>query len=117
MNKELAVAAERNESHYVLDVYLYVKDRLSIDNTCQPGDTKSKDGRIGIVPVLLSASTIGDISTLQVNLPHNHKQAEKSIEMMYFEILKRFESKEIPILHPLEDLEIESKALCQFLDA
>ena len=115
-HRELVAAAEKNESHYVLDIYLYVKDRLSSENTCQPGDTKTKDGRIGIVPVILCANTIADISTIQVNLPHNHKQAEKSIEMMYFEILKRFESKEIPTLHPIDDLDIENKVLFQLLD-
>ena len=33
-NKELQSIIEQNETHYVLDVYLYVKDRLTGDNMC-----------------------------------------------------------------------------------
>lgn len=29
---------DSNESHYVLDVYLYVSDRLTNDNMVQPGN-------------------------------------------------------------------------------
>lgn len=72
-SKELASIVENNESMYVLDVYLYVKDRLSSENLCQPGNPHAKDGRIGIVPVVLHPSTIQSVSTIQVNLPHNHR--------------------------------------------
>jgi len=58
---------------------------------CQPGNPSAKDGRLGIVPVVLHSSTIHSISTIQVNLPHNHKEAGKTIELMYFELLKRFD--------------------------
>jgi len=61
-NKELASIIEQNESHYVLDIYLYVKDRLTSDNTVQPGDPELKNGRLGIVPVILHSSTIQSIS-------------------------------------------------------
>ena len=72
-NKELQRVIESNDVHYVLDVYLYVKDRLTGDNMCQPGDPAARDGRLGIVPVVLHASTVHSISTIQIRLPHNHK--------------------------------------------
>ena len=115
-NKELQSIIEQNETHYVLDVYLYVKDRLTGDNMCQPGNPKEKNGRLGIVPVVLHPSTIHSISTLQVNLPHNHKQVEKTVELMYFELLRRFKEN-IPLLHPVDDMEIEDKVLGQLLEA
>lgn len=65
-NKELATIIEQNESHYVLDIYLYVKDRLTSENTVQPGNPGEKNGRLGIVPVILHSSTIESISTLQI---------------------------------------------------
>lgn len=115
-NKELQSIIENNETHYVLDVYLYVKDRLTGDNMCQPGNPDEKDGRLGIVPVVLHPSTIHSVSTVQVNLPHNHKQVEKTVELMYFELLRRFKGK-IPLLHPVDDMEIEDKMLGQLLEA
>lgn len=68
-NKELQQIMDSNESHYVLDVYLYVSDRLTNDNMCQPGNFKQKDGRLGIVPVVLHPSTLHSISSIQVFLP------------------------------------------------
>ena len=115
-NKALQQIIEQNESHYVLDVYLYVKDRLTGDNMCQPGNIEAKDGRLGIVPVVLHPSTIHSISTIQMTLPHNHKQAEKSIELMYFELMKRFKG-DFPLLHPKTDMEIHDKLLDKLLEA
>jgi hypothetical protein len=63
-SRELASIIEQNESHYVLDVYLYVKDRLTSENTIQPGDTVTKNGRLGIVPVILHSSTIHSVSSI-----------------------------------------------------
>ena len=63
-SRELASIIEQNESHYVLDVYLYVKDRLTSENTIQPGDTATKNGRLGIVPVILHSSTIHSVSSI-----------------------------------------------------
>jgi len=60
---------DSNESHYVLDVYLYVSDRLTNDNMVQPGNLVEKDGRLGIVPVILHPSTLHSISSVQVFLP------------------------------------------------
>ncbi len=108
---------EENDVHYVLDVYLYVKDRLTGDNMCQPGDPVARDGRLGIVPVVLHASTVHSISTIQIRLPHNHKQVEQTVEMMYFELVKRFKGGILPLLHPVDDMEIKSKKLKKLLDA
>jgi len=36
--------------------------------------------------------------------------------MMYFELLKRFKGT-LPLLHPISDMEIESKTLKKLLDA
>lgn len=36
--------------------------------------------------------------------------------MMYFELLKRFKSN-LPLLHPIDDMEIGSKTLKKLLDA
>lgn len=45
-------------------------------------------------------------------LPQNHKAADKTVEMMYFEVLKRFEQgKNIPLLDPIKDMDIDSKTL------
>ena len=116
-NKELQRVIEENDVHYVLDVYLYVKDRLTGDNMCQPGDPVARDGRLGIVPVVLHASTVHSISTIQIRLPHNHKQVEQTVEMMYFELVKRFKGGVLPLLHPVDDMEIKSKKLKKLLDA
>ena len=49
---------------------------------------------------------------MQVFLPQNHKGAEKTVEGMYFECLKRFDQgRSIPLLDPINDMEIESKTL------
>lgn len=115
-NRELQQLMDSNEAHYVLDVYLYVSDRLTNDNMCQPGNVKTKDGRLGIVPVILHASTVHSISSVQVFLPQNHKAADKTVEMMYFEVLKRFEQgKTIPQLDPVKEMDIESKTLSKLL--
>ena len=82
---------------------------------CQPGDVSARDGRLGIVPVVLHASTVHSISTIQIKLPHNHKQVEPTVEMMYFELLKRFNG-ELPLLHPLSDMEIESSTLKKLIE-
>ena len=112
-NKALASIIEQSESHYVLDVYLYVKDRLTSENTVQPGDPTIKNGRLGIVPVILDSSTVHSVSSIQIRLPNNVKQQEKHIEMMYFELLRRFEQegKGLPLLHPIDDMEIENERL------
>jgi hypothetical protein len=51
-------------------------------------------------------------------LPHNHKQSEKQIEMMYFELLRRFENgKNLPLLHPVDDMDIENERLSKLMQA
>ena len=68
--------------------------------------------------MILHPSTLHSISSVQVNLPHNHKSTDKTVEMMYFELLKRFDGgKSIPLLDPVCDMEIESKALGKLNDA
>jgi hypothetical protein len=117
-NKELQQIMESNESHYVLDVYLYVSDRLTNDNMVQPGNLTEKDGRLGIVPVVLHPSTLHSISSVQVFLPQNHKAADKTVEMMYFEVLKRFEQgKTVPLLDPIKDMDIDSKTLKKLIES
>ena len=54
----------KNESTFVLDVYLYSKDRLTSDVFLQPGNPQTQDGRLGIVPVVMHTSTICAISTI-----------------------------------------------------
>ena len=93
---------------------MYVKDRLTSDNLCQPGNPKLKDGRLGIMPIVLHPSTIHSISSIQVKIPSNFKQVEKTVEMMYFELFKRFDNN-IPLLHPVDDMEIEDKRLKKLL--
>lgn len=98
------------ESNYILDVYLYCKDKLTSEALLQPGNIKTKDGRLGIIPVLLHHTTLQAISTIQLNLPHNHRETDnvKTVEMMYFELLKRFDQgKSLKELDPIEDMEIE----------
>ena len=38
----------------VLDMYLYTKNKLTAEGTLQPGDPKQRDGRLGLVPIVLS---------------------------------------------------------------
>tara|TARA_B110000285_G_scaffold233177_1_gene306168 strand:+ start:2587 stop:2805 length:219 start_codon:yes stop_codon:yes gene_type:complete len=48
-----------------------------------------------------------------LNLPPNHRDADnvKTVELMYLELLKRFEGgKTLKKLHPIEDMEIEYDA-------
>lgn len=63
-NKSLIGFIEENDVHYILDVYLYVKNKLTTDNECQPGDPEKKNGRLGIVPVVLHASTVQEVSSV-----------------------------------------------------
>jgi hypothetical protein len=92
-NKEYLDVIAKTEVHYILDVLLYVKNKLTSDNVLQPGDFEKKDGRLGVIPVLLHPQSISVISTIQMNLPgHNLTSAEslKQVEMLYGEIMKRF---------------------------
>lgn len=62
------------------------------------------------MPVALHPTTIAAISTIQLNLPNNHRDADsaKTVELMYLELLKRFEGgKTLKTLHPINDMEIE----------
>lgn len=59
------------------------------------------------------------ISSIQMNLPHNLKQSEnfKAIELMYNELMKRFDrGDKLPLLDPVEDMDIQSKDLDKLLE-
>ena len=60
----LADIVSRTEQTYILDVYLYSKDKLTTEGTLQPGNPKLGDGRLGLVPIALSPSTVSAISTI-----------------------------------------------------
>lgn len=76
------------------------------------------DGRLGIVPVVLHPSTLHSISPVQVKLPADHRNCQKTVEIMYFEILKRFGGGlNVPVMHPVADMEIKSKTLEELLKA
>lgn len=49
---------------YIVDVLLYVKNRLTSDIVLQSGDFQAKDGRLGIVPVILHHANIAALSTI-----------------------------------------------------
>lgn len=107
---QLSEIKESTEATYILDVYLYSKDKLTSDAFLQAGNPLKQDGRLGIVPVALHPTTISAISTIQLNLPNNHRDADsaKTVELMYLELLKRFEGgKTLKTLHPINDMEIE----------
>jgi rRNA-processing arch domain len=92
-NKDYLDVISKTEVHYIIDVLLYVKNKLTSENVLQPGDFTKKDGRLGVVPVLLHPQNINCIATIQMNLPsHNLTSAEslKQVEMLYGEIMKRF---------------------------
>jgi len=60
--------------------------------------------------VILHHSTVKCISTIQLNLPHNHRDVDNSrtVELMYLELIKRFDGgKSLKLLDPIEDMEIE----------
>lgn len=93
-----------------MDVYLYCKDKLTSESFLQPGNPSKGDGRLGIVPVVLHDTAVQAISTIQLNLPHNHRDADnvKTVELMYLELLKRFDGgKSLKELDPIGDMEIE----------
>lgn len=72
------------------------------------------------MPVVMHHTNIAGVSTIQMNMPHNLNSSEntKAIEMMYHEVLKRFEKGEkLPLLDPKEDMEIESDDLDKLLKA
>ena len=74
-----------------------------------------------MVPMLLHHSNIAALSTIQMNLPsHNLTSAEslKQIEMLYGEIMKRFNNGDgLPILDPIEDMEIGDIHLKELIEA
>ena len=41
---------------------------------------------------------------------------KQTVETMFFELLKRFDS-QLPLLHPLTDMQIESKKLTKLIEA
>lgn len=91
-NKEFIDILTQNESHYILDVYLFVKNKLTSDNVLQPGNVRERnDGKLGIIPVVLSPQNIHSISSVEVNMPDNLKQQEKvqKFENTYFEVMRR----------------------------
>lgn len=62
---------------------------------------------------MLHHTTVRAISTIQLNLPANHREGDnvKTVELMYLELLKRFDGgKTMKVLHPIEDMEIEFDA-------
>jgi hypothetical protein len=63
-SKDYLDVISKAEIHYIIDVLLYVKNKLTSDNVLQPGDFSKKDGRLGVVPVLLHSSNIASISTI-----------------------------------------------------
>lgn len=70
------------------------------------------------MPVVLHPSTVHSISSVQCFVPKNHKAADKTVEMMYFEVMKRLENgKKVPLLDPVDDMEIESKTLKKLLES
>lgn len=117
-NKSYIEVLAKTESHYVLDVLLYVKNKLTSDNVLQPGSLALRDGRLGVVPVILHPGQIGGVSTIQMNLPsQNLTSAEslKQVELLYQEIMKRFDK--LPLLDPKDDMEIEDSQLDEYLEA
>lgn len=120
-NKDYLDVMSKSEIHYIVDVLLYVKNKLTPDNLLQPGDFTKKDGRLGVIPVLLHNSSVAGISTIQMNLPaHNLGNAEnmKQTEMMYGEIMKRFgNGDKLGLLDPIEDMEIEDTQIKDLVKA
>jgi hypothetical protein len=69
--------------------------------------------------VLLSPEIIEEVSTLIINLPHDIKKPEtqKTVELMIKETLRRFDGgKNIPLMDPINEMEIESKDLDLLVD-
>lgn len=120
-NKEYLDVMSKSDIHYIVDVLLYVKNKLTPDNLLQPGDFTKKDGRLGVIPVLLHHSSIAAIATIQLNLPaHNLSNVEnmKQVEMMYGEIMKRFgNGDKLTPLDPIEDMEIEDTQIKDLIKA
>lgn len=60
----LSDIVSRTEQTYILDVYLYSSNKLTTDGTLQPGNPKLDNGRLGLVPIVLSSQTLHEISTI-----------------------------------------------------
>jgi len=104
-----------NERYIVLDVYLYVKDRLTSENICQPGNLAAEDGNLGIIPIVLHPATVHSVSKVKFNLPHNHAQVKKNVETMYIKMMEKL-GNNVPLLHPVDDMQIEDKKLHKLLE-
>lgn len=82
---DLSEVKSHTEASFILDVYLYVKEKLTSEALLQPGNPLKGDGRLGIIPVVLHHTTVSAISTIQLNLPPNHREADnvKTVELMF----------------------------------
>ena len=75
---------------------------------------------MGPCPIVLHHTNIQAISTIQVNLPHNLKDTNnaKNVENMFMQIMERFNYGEtLPLLDPVDDMEIETPELKKLLKA
>mmetsp|Transcript_39479 Transcript_39479/g.29156 ORF Transcript_39479/g.29156 Transcript_39479/m.29156 type:complete len:131 (-) Transcript_39479:898-1290(-) len=67
---------KENDTHFIVDVFLFVKNKLSSENVLVPCDLANRhEGKFGIVPVVLHHTNFYAISTIQLNMPHNLKEA------------------------------------------
>ena len=93
---------------YIVDIVVYLKNEK--DNKLTVGDIKKKNGKIAIVPFLLS--TFEGVSQIKVNIPKNLKErsALLSLEKMLFEINAKFKS-EVPKMDPIKEMSINDPTL------
>lgn len=92
----------------IVDMLVYIKDTKD-KNSVIPGNIKEKNGKISIVPFLLT--TFEKLSSIKINLPKDlSSKSYHSIEQMLFGITKQFKDK-IPTMDPVKDLLISDKAL------
>ena len=78
----------------------------------QPGILDQNNGKMGVVPVKLPM--IDQLSKIQVKLPQSLKDRTSSsrVEILLTEVLRRYNGN-LPILDPIEDMQIESPRLIE----
>ena len=95
---------------YIVDLVVYLKKGDKEGNKLFSGDVIKKNGKIAIIPFLLS--TFEGVSPIKINLPKNLKDNTSllSLEKTLFEITSKFKSK-IPKIDPIKEMSINDPEL------
>lgn len=91
---------------YVINVLLYIKDKVDSNRVIMPCDSNDNTGKLGIVPVLFeSLEDISNIVMKMNDLSLKDDSVIKKIKAMYLSMMKRWK-KEF-VADPIKDLQIK----------